>query len=53
MALGIKIRQIVPLHPTKIFVQWDLKDPTESGSYTFLIQRSGSIDGPASVTCRP
>lgn len=46
MALEVKIRQITPLHPTKIFVQWDVLNPTENGSYTFLIQRSGSIDGP-------
>lgn len=46
MALGIKITKITPLFPKRIFIQWDLIDPTESGSYTFNIERSGSTEGP-------
>lgn len=46
MALGIKITKITPLFPKKVFLQWDLINPTESGSYTFTIQRSGSTEGP-------
>ena len=46
MSLGIKITKIIPLFPKRVFIQWDLIQPTENGSYTFIIQRSGSIDGP-------
>jgi len=46
VALGIKFAQIIPLFPYRVFMQWDLIDPTESGSYTFTIERSGSSAGP-------
>jgi hypothetical protein len=46
MGLGIRITQLTPVYPTKVFLQWDLDNPTESGSYTFAIQRSGSSEGP-------
>lgn len=46
MPLGIHITKVTPLYPRKIFVQWDLDDPEESGSYTFKIERSGSSEGP-------
>lgn len=46
MALGIEISQITPLFPNKIFLQWNLIDPTESGTYTFRVERSGSTNGP-------
>lgn len=45
MALGIKISQLTPLYPHRVFLQWDLIDPSESGSYTFTIERSGSLAG--------
>ncbi len=46
MALGINITKITPLFPRRVFIQWDLRNPTESGSYTFAVQRSGSVEGP-------
>lgn len=46
MTLGIHITKITPLYPQRIFLQWDLEDPTESGSYTFTVERSGSTEGP-------
>lgn len=46
MSLGCIITQITPLYPQRIFLQWDLIDPTESGSYTFTVERSGSSEGP-------
>ena len=46
MALGIKITQILPLHPHRVYFQWDLINPTESGTYLFIIERSGSSEGP-------
>lgn len=46
MALGITITKVTPLYPHSIFLQWDLENPTESGSYTFTIERSGSSEGP-------
>lgn len=46
MSLGIRITKITPLFPRRVFIQWDLMDPTESGSYTFAVKRSGSTEGP-------
>jgi hypothetical protein len=46
MALGCVITQVTPLYPQRVFIQWDLIDPTESGSYTFTVERSGSTAGP-------
>jgi hypothetical protein len=46
MPLRIRFTKVTPLYPTRVFLQWDLLDPTESGSYTFTIERSGSIAGP-------
>jgi hypothetical protein len=46
VALGIKITQLVPLYPHRIYFQWDLINPTEPGTYLFQIERAGSSDGP-------
>jgi hypothetical protein len=46
MALSIKITRTLPLHPLGCFVQWDLVNPTEVGSYLFDVYRGGSPDGP-------
>lgn len=46
MPLGCIITKVTPLYPQRIFIQWDLLNPTESGSYTFRIERSGSTEGP-------
>lgn len=46
MALGICISQLVPLHPRRVYLQWDLLQPTERGSYLFKVERSGSSAGP-------
>jgi hypothetical protein len=49
MALGIRLTKITPLYPTRVFLQWDLTSPTEDGSYTFTVERSGSSEGPWAV----
>ena len=49
MTLGIHLTKVTPLYPTRVFLQWDLDNPTESGSYTFTIERSGSSEGPWEV----
>ena len=46
MALGIKITQLVPLYPHRVYFQWDLSNPTEPGTYLFQVERSGSSEGP-------
>ena len=46
MALGIKITQLVGLYPDRVYFQWDLINPTETGTYLFQIERSGSSEGP-------
>jgi len=49
LTLGIEISRLAPLYPHRVFLQWDLVDPTEDGSYTFAIERSGSTNGPWTV----
>jgi hypothetical protein len=46
VALGIRIAQLVPLFPHKVYLQWDLLNPTEHGTYLFKVERSGSSGGP-------
>jgi hypothetical protein len=46
MALSIEITRLLPLFPRGVFLQWDLINPTEVGSYCFNIYRSGSPEGP-------
>lgn len=46
MSLGIEFTRLLPLFPQGVYLQWDLRDPTESGSYLFDIYRSGSPGGP-------
>lgn len=40
------ITKITPWHPDKVKLQWDLAEVTESGTFTFDIERSGSPGGP-------
>lgn len=46
MALGVKITRTTPIHPNKVFLQWDLLDPTEVGTYLVDVYRGGSPSGP-------
>jgi len=46
MALSIQITRLLPLFPRGVFLQWDLIDSTEVGSYSFEVYRSGSPEGP-------
>lgn len=46
MALGVKITRTLPLHPNRVFLQWDLLSPTEDGTYAFDVYRGGSPSGP-------
>jgi hypothetical protein len=49
MSLSVRITKVTPLYPKSVFLQWDLIDPTESGTYNFLLERSGSVEGPWTV----
>jgi hypothetical protein len=49
VALGIHMRKVTPLYPKRVFMQWDLEDPTEDGSYTFKVERSAGTEGPWEV----
>jgi hypothetical protein len=46
MALSVSITRLLPLFPRGVFLQWDLLNPTETGSYCFNVYRSGSPEGP-------
>lgn len=46
MVMEPTIKAITPLYPHGFFVQWDVRDATESGVYTFDIYRSGWNEGP-------
>lgn len=46
MALSVEITRLLPLYPRGVFLQWDLVNPTETGTYVFDIYRSGSSEGP-------
>lgn len=46
MPLSVEITRLLPLFPRGVFLQWDLQNPTETGTYTFDIFRSGSPEGP-------
>jgi hypothetical protein len=46
MALSVVLTRLLPIFPRGIFIQWDLVNPTESGSYSFDIYRSGGPEGP-------
>lgn len=40
------ITRIVPWHPTKVRLQWELESVSESGVFTYDVERSGSPGGP-------
>ena len=46
MPFGVKITRAIPLFPLGTFLQWDLTDPLETGSYIFDVYRGGASDGP-------
>jgi hypothetical protein len=46
MALSVEITRLLPLFPRGVFLQWDLVNPTEAGTYTFDVYRSGAPSGP-------
>jgi hypothetical protein len=46
MALSVEITRLLPLFPRGVFLQWDLINPTEVGTYTFSVYRSGGAEGP-------
>ena len=46
MAFGIQITRAIPLYPLGTFLQWDLIEPAESGTYIFDVYRGGSPEGP-------
>ena len=46
MAMTVEITRLLPLFPRGVFLQWDLINPTETGSFSFSVYRSGSPEGP-------
>lgn len=46
MAVGIRITKITPVYPYQVYLQWDVSNPEISGSYTFVVSRSASSEGP-------
>ena len=46
MALGLTITRAMPLFPGGAFLQWDLVNPSESGTYLFSVFRGASPNGP-------
>ena len=46
MAMTIEITRLLPLFPRGVFLQWDLINPTEVGSFRFDVYRSGGPEGP-------
>jgi hypothetical protein len=46
MAVSVEITRLLPLFPHGVFLQWDIINPTEVGSYNFDVYRAGSPEGP-------
>jgi hypothetical protein len=46
MSLSVEITRTMPLYPNGVFLQWDLRDAVESGTYLVSVYRSGSPNGP-------
>lgn len=46
MALSITVTRAIPLFPGGAFIQWDLLNPTESGTYLFSVYRGTGANGP-------
>lgn len=44
--MKIFITRVLPRHPAAVSLQWELEDVSESGTFQFRIQRSGSPGGP-------
>ena len=43
------ITNITPWFPTRVDIQWDLEEVTESGTFHFAVERSGSPTGPWTI----
>lgn len=46
MPVSVKITRTLPLHPRGVFLQWDVLNATEAGTYLFDVYRGGSPAGP-------
>jgi hypothetical protein len=46
MAIRVKITRMLPLYPRGVFLQWDVQNVTESGTYLFDVYRGGGPEGP-------
>ena len=44
--MTVEITRLLPLFPRGVFLQWDLINPTEVGSFRFDVYRSGGPEGP-------
>ncbi len=44
--MKVIISNITPWHPTSVRLQWDLEQVSESGTFLFDVERSGSSGGP-------
>lgn len=49
MAVQLEITRAIPLYPRGVFLQWDVKGASESGTYAFEVSRSGGSAGPWTV----
>lgn len=50
--MALEIKAITPLYPHGFFIQWSIKEATESGEYTFDVYRSGWKEGPWELIAR-
>ena len=46
MVMSIEIKTITAIYPRGFFIQWNVRDASESGQYKFDVYRSGSQSGP-------
>lgn len=44
--MQVYITHVLPWYPTSVHLQWRLDEVTESGTFLFDVERSGSPDGP-------
>jgi hypothetical protein len=42
----LEITRCIPAWPRKVYIQWNIRNPISTPSYTFKVERSGGHDGP-------
>lgn len=51
--MRVEVTQVISVFPRGVFLQWTLRDATESGAYLATVERSGSAEGPWEVILPP